>query len=84
MRPVGFYDGDDARIVAYYSDIGSSWTTVMKDPHQPNHNGQVQGSVVSDPERKTLYFAHPNSPTEARTHMTLFRSPDDSLSWDAV
>merc|ERR1712217_974393 len=80
MRPyTGWAGARNARLVAFSHDAGATWGPVTADPSLIDYGFADEGSVVSDPHNKVLYFSHPDSKT--RSNLTLYRSLDDAESW---
>lgn len=67
------------RLVSYSSDVGETWSKPAPDARLVDWGFADEGSVVSDPRNKVVYYSHPDS--HERHNLTLRRSVDDTVSW---
>lgn len=80
IRPyTGWHGQKNQRLVSFSSDAGSTWGEVHPDPALIDYGFADEGSVVSDPKNKVMYFSHPDA--HGRENLTLYRSLDDAQSW---
>ena len=80
IRPyIGWNGTKNVRLQAYSNDQGSSWSPASPVNDLIDYGFADEGSIVSDPAAKKVYFSHPNS--HNRANLTLYQSNDDAQTW---
>lgn len=88
MRPLNYTGTNTSgtfhnrRLKSFSSDAGSTWSAAEDESDLIDFGFADEGSVVSDPANKVLYFSHPQA--HDRSNLTLYTSVDDSSSWSAI